>query len=170
MFVHINKFLTFFKADWYNLLIAGVIMVSAITVLIGILKPFLFNRIPWKPLRRACLAFSNVALCFGSVALWFAIKHLSFGIYLHSAISVSLFSIVWYWVYENTCLRDLIEKVGKLTLRKVGQLLTKIFNRDDIKEIEKEVILVAEELKSSTKKEIKSATKNVKTDKELKNL
>ena len=82
MFVHINKFLTFFRADWYNLLIAGVVIVSAITVLIGILKPLLFNRIPWKPLRRACLAFSNVALCFGSVAIWFAIKHLSFGIYL----------------------------------------------------------------------------------------
>jgi hypothetical protein len=151
-------------------LIAGVIMVSAITVLIGILKPLLFNRIPWKPLRRACLAFANVGLCFGATAVWFAIKHFSFGIYLHSAIMVSLLSILWYWFYENTCLRDLIATIGRLTLRKVAMIVAKIFNGDDIKEIEKEVKIVAEELKSTAKKQIKSATKNIKTDKELKNL
>ena len=167
---HIDKFLTFFKADWYNLLIVGVIMVSAITVLIGILKPLLFNRIPWKPLRRASLAFTNIGLCFGATAAWFAFKHFSFDIYWHSAIAVSLFSIVWYWVYENTCLRDLISTIGKITLSKVAMIMTRIFNGDDIKEIEKEAKLVAEELKSTAKKEIKSATKNVKTDKELKNL
>lgn len=170
MWNEIGKLLSFAQANWYDFLIAGVIMVSAITVFIGILKPLLFNRIPWKPLRRSCLAFTNVALCFAGTAIWFLIEHIDYNIYWHSAIVVSLFSVVWYWLYENTCLRDLIEKVGKITLRKVAQILSKIFNGDDIKEIEKEAKLVVEELKKTTKKEIKSATKTVKEDKELKDL
>ena len=170
MIWHIKNFLDFFETDWYNLFIIGVIMVSAITVLIGILKPLLFNRIPWKPLRRATLAFANVGLCFATTAVWFAIKHFSFGIYWHSAIAVSVFSIVWYWFYENTCLRDLISTIGKITLRKIAVILAKVFSGEEINEIKTETKIVVEELKSTAKKELKSATKNIKNDKELKNL
>lgn len=170
VFLEMAKFLKFWEKNWYDYMIAGVIMVSAITVFIGILKPLLFNKIKWKPLRRACLAFSNVGLCFGSTAIWFWTESMNFGMYLQTAILVSAFSIIWYWLYENTCLRDLIEKIGKLALGKASLIFTKLFNGNDIKEIGEEIKLVSEELKKTTKKEIKAKTASVKTDNELKDL
>ena len=170
VFLEMANFLRFWEKNWYDYMIAGVIMVSAITVFIGILKPLLFNKIKWKPLRRACLAFSNVGLCFGSTAIWFWTESMNFDMYSHSALLVSAFSILWYWLYENTCLRDLIEKIGKLALSNATLVLTKIFKSNDIKGIGEEIKLVSEELKNTTKKEIKAKTTAVKTDKELKNL
>ena len=170
MFYNIEVAINFVKENLETFWLVGVIMVSAITVLIGILKPLLFNRIPWKPLRRATLAFANVGLCFATTAVWFAIKNFSFGIYWHSAIAVSVFSIVWYWFYENTCLRDLISTIGKITLRKIAVILAKVFSGEEINEIKTETKIVVEELKSTAKKELKAATKNIKNDKELKNL
>lgn len=166
MWGEVQKLFAYAQENWNNFFISGVIMVSAITVFIGILKPLLFNRIPWKPLRRACLAFTNVGLCFASTAMFFFVEHMNYDIYWHNAISLSVFSIVCYWFYENTCLRDLIEKIGKFTLKKIWEMLTRIFNGAEIKEIEKEITLVSEELKANTKKELKSAKKPI-TDKEL---
>ena len=95
---------------------------------------------------------------------------MNFEMYLQTAILVSAFSIIWYWLYENTCLRDLIEKIGKLALSKASLIFTKLFNGNDIKEIGEEIKLVSEELKKTTKKEIKAKTASVKTDNELKDL
>jgi hypothetical protein len=170
MYAYVKTFLDFYLADWKDLLLLGVIMVSAITVFVGILKPLLFNKIKWKPLRRASLAFTNVALCFACVAVGFLIKKYDFSVYLHTAVATSLFSIIWYWVYENTCLRDLISKIGGVALSKCYAMVKKLFDKNDAQEIEKEISILVEELKTNAKKEIKSATKNVKTDKELKNL
>ena len=154
------------SGKWEDLLLLGVIMVSAITVLIGILKPFVFNKIKWKPLRRALLAFSNVALCFVSTVVLFEIEHYSYDMYWYSAGAVSVFSILWYWFYENTCLRDLIALIGKTTLKAVYNVLPKGVDKKDAKAIAKELSMVKKTLKA----EVKSAIKNAKVDKELKDL
>ena len=170
MVAYVEQFLSFYEPDWKNLLLLGVIMVSAITVLVGILKPLMFDRIKWKPLRRACLAFTNVGLCFASVAVTFFLKHFDFSLYLHSAVATSLLSIVWYWFYENTCLRDLIHKIGKFALNKTYSVVKNFFDCKEFEKLEKEIAIATEEIKANTKKELKSASKNAKTDKELKNL
>ena len=170
MLAQIEKFMKFYLADWENLLMLGVIMVSAITVLVGILKPLLFNKIKWKPLRRSCLAFTNIGLCFGAVAVLFAVEHYDYSTYLHTAIAMSIFSILWYWIYENTCLRDLIATIGKFTLKKAYDVAKKVFDKKDVQELENEIVLAVEEIKEKTKKEIKSSAKKTKVDKELKDL
>ena len=168
---HIKSFFDVaFSTDPYDFFIKGVIMVSAIIVLIGILKPLLFNRIPWKPLRKACLAFTNVALCFAGVAAWYWIENIVFDFYWQTSIAISCFSIIVYWLYENTCLRDLIGKVGKLTLGKVGNVICLAIEGKDEDTIKKEIELSRESLKKSTKEEITLVTHKVKTDNELKNL
>ena len=168
---HIKSFFDVaFSTDPYDFFIKGVIMVSAIIVLIGILKPLLFNRIPWKPLRKACLAFTNVALCFAGVAIWYWIENIVFDFYWQTSIAISCFSIIVYWLYENTCLRDLIGKVGKLTLGKVGNVICLAIEGKDEDTIKKEIELSRESLKKATKEEITLVTHKVKTDNELKNL
>lgn len=171
MFYHIEKALSFVKESWQNLWLIGVIMVSAITVLIGILKPLLFDKIKCKQLRRASLAFSNVALCFGGTAIWFFAKSFSYEFYLHTAVTVSLVSIVWYWLYENTCLRDLIHKIGSLTLKKIYAVICARFDKADEIAIEKEIEKIATQTKEKVKADkLSTKTSNKKVDKELKNL
>lgn len=168
---HIKSFFDVaFSADPYDFFIKGVIMVSAIIVLIGILKPILFNRIPWKPLRKACLAFTNIALCFAAVAVWYWIEHIVFDFYWQTSIAISAISIITYWFYENTCLRDLIGKVGKLTLGKVGNVICLAIEGKDQNTIHTEIKTSGEVLKQATKEQISLVTKKVKTDNELKNL
>ena len=166
MFAQIEVLLKNYAGEWEDLLVLGVIMVSAITVLIGILKPVLFNKIKWKPLRRALLAFSNVFLCLLSTVVLYEIEHYDYNTYWHSAVGLSLFSIVWYWVYENTCLRDLIATIGRVTLKKAYGVASKVVDKEDVKAIEKELY----EVKQTLKTEVKAAVKNAKVDKELKNL
>lgn len=167
---HTETFLDFYGADWKNLFLLGVIMVSAITVFIGILKPLLFNRIKWKPLRKSCLAFTNVALCFASVAVTFYFKKFDFSLYLHSAIATSALSIISYWFYENTHLRTGIHALGMFTLKKVYNVFTKFFSEGDVEELKNEITVAFDEIKDNAKKEIKSTAKKKKTDNELKNL
>lgn len=163
MFYNIEVAINFLKENWETFWLIGVIMVSAITVLIGLLKPILFNKIKIKALRKTCLAFSNVALCFIGNAILFFANNLNFDIYYHSSFATAIVSILWYWLYENTCLRDLIHKIGSVVLNKLkgGQLTKK-----DQEEIVKEVKTIVAEVKKDHKK----AQKVVKTDKELKNL
>lgn len=163
MFYNIEVAINFVKENWETFWLVGVIMVSAITVLIGILKPILFDKIKIKALRKTCLAFSNVALCFLGNAILFLANHLNFDIYFHSSFTTAIVSILWYWLYENTCLRDLIHKIGSVVLNKLkGGKITK----QDQAEIVKEVKTIVAE----AKKEHKKTPKVVKNDKELKDL
>ena len=163
MFYNIEVALNFVKENWATFWLIGVIMVSAITVLIGVLKPFVFDKIRIKPIRKACLAFSNIALCFLGNAILYWWNNGNFDLYFHTSFTTAIVSILWYWLYENTCLRDLIHKIGTVVLNKLkgGQLTKK-----DQEEIVKEVKTIVEEVKKDHKK----AQKVVKTDKELKNL
>lgn len=168
MVAQLKELFKVYSDSWYDLLLLGVIVVSAITIFIGLLKLAVFNRMECRPLRRACLAFSNVALCFLSVAILFIVKNLSFGLYWYSAIAMSVFSIVWYWVYENTCLRDLIGVIGTFTVKKLFGVSAKAIVEEDTEAFKKDLLAAAEEIKSKAKAEIKTAA--TKVDKELQNL
>lgn len=151
-------------------IITGVIMVSAIIVFIGLLKPLLFDRIKCKPLRKAAIAFSDIVVCLAATAVAFWVNGLSFGYYLYAAIVVFLATIVVYWFYENTCLRNLIQKIGSIMLTKAAQIATGFLTDKEKKDLKTELNSAKQEIKKTLKNELHSASPKKKSDKELSNL
>ena len=163
MATSIKNFFTSLFTDGQQFIIMGVVMVSAIIVLIGLLKPFTFDKIPFKPLRKVALALTNVGLSFAATAICFWIYSIPFMYYLYGAGCVTLATIITYWLYENTCLRNLIHFIGSHTL---GKIIPVFFNnKNDVKKLKEELKNVGNELAKSTKK-----TLTDKSDNELKNL
>ena len=157
-------------ANLQEMLLVGAIMVSAIIVFIGVLKPVLFNRIACKALRKAALASADVVFSFAAVAVYFALYHFPFTYYVHTSVALTVACIVAYWLYENTSLRTLIDKLGSLALKKVSRVVSALVSDGaDSVDIEKEIKKAADEIKVTAKKQLKSA-KQSKKDKELENL
>ena len=157
--------LLFLENNFHNVVVYTVVMVSAIIVAIGLLKPVLFNRIKNKNLRKAVLAFSNVASCFVAIFGVYVSNHWwDFKYYLPTSIALSIACIITYWLYENTCLRNLIETIGKIALRKLGNVALLALSKTDIEEIKTEAKKATEEIKAKAEKEL---LKNTKTDKDL---
>lgn len=170
MLANIEKLFDIFRANYNDILVCVVIMVSAIIVAIGILKPLLFNRIPNKHVRKAALAFTNVALCFATAFVYFLVRDINFDYYIITATALSIACIVTYWLYENTCLRDLIGLIGGITLRKVLKVSLFALTTDDVEAVKTELKKTGAELKSYAKKELKKAPDKIKGDKDLKTL
>lgn len=170
MLANIQNVLPIFGEYYQDIIVCGLIMVSAIIVAIGILKPILFNKIPNKHVRKAALALTNVVACFATVFVYFLIRGLDFEHYVTAATALSVCCIVIYWLYENTCLRNLIELIGGIVLRKV--LKTSLFavTTDDINAVKTELKKTGAELKAHTKAELKKAASKINEDKDLKRL
>ena len=119
-----------FCINYETLLTAGFIMASMIIVLIGALKPLLFNKIKNECLRGSLLSFTNVAFSFGFVALAFWVNNISFDYYLFTSIVFCCFCIVLYWVYENlTQARAGIHKLGTFMWKKVLPIIRNKLDR-----------------------------------------
>lgn len=170
MLANIEKMLYLFGANYQDIIVCGLIMVSAIIVAIGLLKPLLFNKIPNKHIRKASLALSNVAACFLTVLVYFLICGISLESYLVAAIALSLSCIVTYWFYENTCLRNLIGVVGGIVLKKVLKVSLFALTTEDVEAVKTELKKTGEELKATAKQELKKISTKVKEDKDLKKL
>lgn len=166
----VTMFFNYLCENYSEVLVVGAIMVSAIIVFIGLLKPLVFNRIKWKPLRKSILAMLSVGCSFGATAIHYLWQGIAWDYYIHASVAVALLTIFTYWLYENTCLRDLIDKIGSLTIRKFVNVLTMVFDDKDKAEIRAEVEKVQAEIRQSTKNELKKASKSLKKDKELENL
>jgi hypothetical protein len=152
---------TLFMNDWKNLVVLALIMVSALIVFLGALKPFVFNKIKNKSLRGSILFFSSIALSFGAVAVAFWIKDWNFNYYWLASAGFSIWTIVIYQLYEYTRLRSLIEMVGKFFWNKIFAVATK----EDVADLKKELNTVFDEVAKDTKKKVKTAH-----DKELDNV
>lgn len=169
MLNYAKAMLFYFENHFQDIIPCVVMMVSAIIVAIGFLKPFLFDKITNKNLRKVVLAFSNVALCFASALVYFLVEGWNFDYYLVSAGALAVCCIITYWFYENTCLRNLIGVIGNIVLRKVASLALVAVNADDINELKTEAIKVKNELEAQTKSTLKQATNEITEDKDLKN-
>lgn len=145
-------------------------MVSAIIVFVGMLKPWVFNKITSKPLRKVLLAFSDIVFSFIATAIYFLIKGYTFENYLVGATGVTMLCIIVYWFYENTCLRNLIELIGSLVMKKVAHILLIMFTEDEKSVIEKEIEKAGKEIKQTARQSLVSTTRHTMPDKELKNL
>lgn len=170
MLANIYNLLSVFEANYQDIIVCGLIMVSAIIVAIGLLKPLLFNKIKNKHIRKAALAFANVAACFATVLVYFFFKHTPFDHYFAAAIALSVCSIVTYWLYENTCLRNLIDVLGGIVLKKVLKVSLFALSAEDVNAVKAELQKAGTELKATATKEIKKATAKAKEDKDLRTL
>ena len=170
MLANIKEMLLYFGAHYNDIIVAVVIMVSAIIVAIGLLKPILFNKIANKDLRRTALAGSNVAASFLSAFIYFMTEGWDFKYYCVSAVCLAVCCIVTYWLYENTCLRNLIGVIGTLALRKMFNILSLAATNDDVNAVKAEIKSATEQLKATTKQELKKNSTTVKVDKDLKGL
>lgn len=170
MLANTKDLAVYFAAHFNDILVNIIIMVSATIATIGILKPIVFNKIQNKHLRKVALASSSVAACYLQAFIYFLTEGWNLKYYPMAAIALSFCCIAIYWLYENTCLRNLIELVGGLALRKVLGVLKIASTTDDVDKVKAEIKNASVQLKDFTKQELKKATGTTKVDKDLKNL
>ena len=130
------------------------IVVSAIIVLMGLLKKAAFNKIGNKTLRKVLLAFTSLALVLPFTALYFLGDDINFKYYWVGCAMNGLALIVTYWFYENTALRNLINQIGSLTL---GRFFGFIWSRirgdkkgDVLEDLQETTQLLHDEAKEAT--------------------
>lgn len=160
----LKQMFSIFFNDWENLLMIAFIMVSALIVFLGAMKPVLFNKIENKNLRGTALFFSSILLSFVATALAFWIKDWNFDYYFWASGAFSVWTIVVYALYEYTRLRSLIEWVGTIAIEKFFGIIGK----GKAEKVKEELNLALNELANTTKNKAKSV--EVKSDKELKGL
>lgn len=147
----VQALLSYAEANFHNIFWGVVLMVSGIIVLIGLLKPLLYNKIKNKQVRKFALAFSNVALSFICALVVFVLKDWDLNYYLASAIALSISCIVTYWLYENTCLRNLIATIGNMVLKSIANKV--LLNTADVAELTAEAKKAVGEFKKTTKED-----------------
>ena len=158
----VQVMLNYTEANFHDIFWYMVLMVSGIIVAIGLLKPLLYNKIKNKQIRKVALAFSNVILCFVCVLVTFVIRGWDLNYYLASAIVLSVSCIVTYWLYENTCLRNLIDMIGSIVLKNVANKV--LLNTADVANIKDEAKKAVAEFRTQNVK------KTTKEDEDLKGL
>lgn len=159
-----------FGTHYTDIIPMVVIMVSAIIVLIGLFKMWLFNRITNKYIRKVALSFSSVIACFGASFIYFLAEGWNLKYYFLASVALSVVCIVTYWFYENTCLRNLIGVVGGLAIRKALGVIKVTLTEDDVNTVKAEIKNATAQLKTTTKQELKKTASTLKIDKDLKNL
>lgn len=158
MFEKLAKMIDIFFNDWQYLVTVAVIMVSALIVLLGSLKPFVFDKIKNKDLRGTALFFSSIVLSFATTAVVFWIKDWNFVYYVYASAGFSVWTIFVYSLYEYTRLRKLIDWIGSIALEKFFGVL-----KNNPKKVKDELNVALNDLAKATKKVVKH-------DKELDNV
>lgn len=155
-------------ANWQRAITGGIIVACAVIFIMGILKKVVLGKIKNKLLRKVVLAFSSLALTFPATALYFVGDNISFRWYWYACALMCVLTIITYWLYENTGLRDLIALIGQKTVGKYATVLVAALavaaENNDTKN---KLTMTTEQLKDEVKKELK---KQVKEDNELKGL
>lgn len=151
--------------NWQQAVIGGCIMVCSIVVLMGILKKAILGKIPNKLLRKAVLAFSSIILAFPVTAIYFFAESIDFKYYGWACLLVAVATVIVYWLYENTCLRNLISLIGEKTVVKFASVIIASFTKkSDKEETQKMLSDATEELKNTVNKEISASINNTKDD------
>lgn len=151
-----------------TLITIGIIMACMLIVLIGSLKPLVFNKISNKHLRGALLSLTNVIGAFAFVAVAFWVKGITFDYYWFTAICFCILSVFLYWAYENlTQARAGIHKLGSFMWRKILPIIRNkidllIAGLNDTKQLTN---MVDNFVNTTPKKEKKNTKKSNDTDK-----
>ncbi len=166
----IAKVATVFFANWQRALLGGIIVISTVIAILGILKKVLINKISNKTVRKVVLAMSSIVLVFPITALYYVGDSINFDWYLIGCGLCAVGTILVYWIYENTALRNFIHWVGNLTIGRLIQYIAlSIVNSN-----KNNNTTVLQEITSELKKEVKTGLikglTNNKHDKDLDNL
>lgn len=108
----------YFLSDWQNLLVGGVVVMSVVIFLMGVLKKIAFNRIKHDLLRKIVLAWSSVLVALPVTAVSVVCNGFSWSYFWAIYILNAVGTILVYWFYENTALRDALALLGKKTVMK----------------------------------------------------
>lgn len=150
-------------ANWQTALYGGIAVIGVIMALVGVLKLSTKNKIQSKKARKAIYFFSSLALVFPVTALCFLIEGINFRHYLVGCAMVALGVIVTYVLYENTLLRDLLQKIGRITICRwiSGAHVDSKLVQEELKSAVAVVITSAEEANEDVQDETVTAEEKV---------
>lgn len=139
---------------WLNreswVLYGGMIVVGMTMALMGTLKLVFGNKIQNKLLRKTILSFVSVILIAPLTALYLCLNQpngIAYFWYVYAANCV--FTIVVYWFYENTHIRELLSLVGKNTIYRAWSAI--VNKNADPKETVKQIQADAKKIVSKSK-------------------
>lgn len=115
-------------SDWQSILVGGAVIVGVVIFILGCLKVSIVNRIHNKMLRKTLLSFLSVALVFPTTAAYTLYNGWSWEYYWWLCGLFALATIVVYWFYEGTHLREGLAWIGKTT---VGKFLVLIRSKPE---------------------------------------
>ena len=142
----LTEMVQFFSERGTDLLIGGAILVGVIIFLVGVLKTAIFNRIPNKAVRKTVLALTSAALVAPGTLVLMLYEGIDLGRFWVMFAVHAVCTIVVYWLYENTHVRDLFNLIGSSAVKKIfGSIGT-----------EKTPSQVYSEIKQDTKTAIKN--------------
>lgn len=152
----ILKYANLILANWEKVLIGGVCTVAAVIVFFGMIKGFV-EKIPNKKLKKFVKAFGSLILVLPATAGTFAIEQISFDHYWVGVVLNTLGTIVGYWVYEHTFLRDFIQFIGENTLKKFWAVFVEVIKSSIKNSKDKKIISQTELLQEKENKPIKKS-------------
>lgn len=147
----------FVLSDWYRFLIGGIIVVCAIIVLEGLLKKAFLGKVQNKLLRKVLLAMASIILVFPATALYFVSDNIPFDYYWYGCVVVAVLTIITYWLYENTALRNGIAYIGNKTVVKFATVLYYAVKNPDKVDVKNELYETNKQLKKTVKDKLKNA-------------
>ena len=151
----IKEAIAVFCENWQDAVVGGVIIACAIIALVGILKKFLFNKISNKLVRKVVLACTSVVLVLPATALYFVSADVGFNYYWLSCLAIAVLTVIGYWLYEHTGLRNLISYIGNTVVLKYGSTLVGIVKEKADSQTAEEML---KDANNSAKQTVKETT------------
>lgn len=163
--IYLSELWAYILSDGHELSLGGVVVVGVVIALMGVIK----NLKPIKGIknsvvRKVILAWSSIVLTVALTVVSVFLNEFKQDHFLAICIFNSVGTIVLYWLYENTALRNFVAWVGKKTILKL--LVRKPKTIEEAKEFASEVNKDVESLLQSVNSESLSKYK----DDDLKNL
>lgn len=154
--------------QWQRAATGGIIVACAVIFIMGIVKKAALGKIKNKLLRKVVLSFTSLALTFPVTALYFVGDGISFEWYWYGCALMCVLTIITYWLYENTGLRNLIALIGQNTVGKyITVLLAAVVSAKDDNDTKNKLTMTTDELQHEVKNVLK---KQIKEDNQLKGL
>lgn len=144
------QLLELFTSNWNTIVLGGLIVVGVVIFLMGTLKPVLFDKISNKGLRKTLLSLFSIILVFPATVVWMVSKgwEWNWGLFWFLYCLNSIQTIVVYWFYEGTHLREALHLLGKKTIVK---WISAIFVNKDLTSVSDKVDSYAEETLAQSK-------------------
>lgn len=150
-------------------LYGGITVICVVIVLMGLIKTILINKIQNKLVRKITLAFSSILMVFPTTLVACEVNGIGMDHYWKVLCANIAGTILAYWLYENTGLRNLINMIGKTAILKIVVAIVTNSKTKSLNEAKKIAKKTADELNKDAKNALKSAADELK-DEALKNL